>query len=356
MVEGVVDIPLSGHSLPRHCGPHVVRSGGLRHFLVGPENRLIEPVVRSLLKETAPCYNPLLIYGPSGAGKSHLARGLAAWWETTQSDRGVLFATAARFADEVNDAIETQSSDDLRDRYRETELLVLEDIERLAGKPAAQEELVYILDTLLACNRQVVVTASAAPGQWRGIRPALQSRLSAGLTVPLASPGRRTRVVILQRLARLRKLDLGEAAAKRLAEAVSGTVPDLLRVLDQLEQRGRLDGRSIGLDAVRAYLSWRKASQPTLREIATASARFFSLKLSEVRSPSRRRPVVTARGVAMYLARRWTDNSLDEIGDYFNGRDHTTVMHSCRRVELLLKTDPAIQEAIEQLKQKCHDE
>jgi len=123
-------------------------------------------------------------------------------------------------------------------------------------------------------------------------------------------------------------------------------------VLDQLEQRSRPDGRSIGLDAVRAYLARRKASQPALREIAAAAARFFSLKLSEVRSPSRRRPVLTARGVAMYLARQWTDNSLDEIGNYFDGRDHTTVMHSCRKVESLLKTDPAIREAVKQLEMK----
>ncbi|NQU20016.1 MAG: AAA family ATPase [Candidatus Nealsonbacteria bacterium] len=351
-MEGVVNIPLSGYSLVRPSGPNAARRHALQHFLVGPENCLVEPAVRSVLDNAQPDYNPLLIHGPNGSGKSHLARGLAARWETLRRRGRVIYTSAKGFAGEVADAIETQGSDELRDYYRQAALFVIEDIERLAGKGAAQEELIHTFDFLLTHGRQIVATASTAPAQLKGIRPALQSRLSTGLTLPLAPPGRRTRAVILRRLARLRKLDLGEAAARLLAETVSGNVPDLLLALDQLEQCGRVDDRSIGLDAVRAYLSRRKASQPALREIAAAAARFFSLKLSDLRSPSRRRPVLTARGVAMYLARRWTDNSLDEIGNYFGGRDHTTVMHSCRKMESLLKTDPAIREAVKQLDKK----
>lgn len=352
MVDGVVDIPLWGQ--PPGCDLTANRdrnSCRVHHeFVVGPENRLVETVVRSVLEDSKRKYRPLVVYGPTGTGKSHLARGLAAQWKNRFPSRTVVSTSAVDFSRELADAIETQDMQDFRARYRKARLLVFEDLGRLAGKRAAQEELIYTLDALLTAGRQVVLTAAAA--RLPELMPALQSRLIAGLTVPLVPPAPETRLVILQRLAKLREIELSEPVARVLAQGLSTTVPELLGALIQLETQARLQGIAIDAQAARIYLVRRNGlRQPGLRDLAAATARYFSLKLSELRSPSRRRAVVTARGVAMYLARQLSGKSLEQIGRYFGGRDHTTVMHGCRKTAELLKTDPTVTRAIQQLQE-----
>ena len=294
-----------------------------------------------------------MLYGPSGTGKSHLARGLATAWKARYRRRRVVYTTAIDFARDLSDAMETQAMDDLRAGYHKVALLVFEDVDRLAGKQAAQEELIRTFDVLVRAGRRLVVTASAGPARLPGIMPALQMRLAAGLTVPLAAPGPNTRVVILNRLAGLRAIELSQPVARILADGLSATVPELFSALVQLENTSRLAGGRIDAEAVRSYLAGRNDSRkPQLRSIAGVTARFFSLKLSDLRSPSRRRAVVAARGVAMYLARHLAKQSLKQIGEYFGGRDHTTVIHSCRRTEKLLKSDPVIRDAVEHLQRK----
>jgi len=355
-VDGIITIPLSGQPLGCNCPPDgdlQVRSP-LCQFLAGPENRLVEVAVRSVLDgPIGGGYNPLLIYGHSGTGKSHIARGLDTQWRANYPRLKCIYTTAVDFARELTDALDSQGMDEVRAKYRTAALLVFEDLAWLAGRTAAQEELVCTLDILLASNKQVVVTASCPPGQLPGIRPSLQSRLVAGLTVPLALPSSGARLAILRQLSRLRRVKLAESVARTLADGLAGTVPELLGALVQLEMAARLDGGRIDAEAVRCYLARRHTDgRPPLRQIAAATARHFSLKLSELRSRSQRRAVVTARGVAMYLARQFTGNSLQQIGRYFGDRDHSTVMHGCRKTETLLSTDPAIRQAVRQLQQK----
>ena len=255
------------------------------------------------------------------------------------------------FARELAEAIETQAVEEFRAKYRTAALLVFEDLGMLAtrksGKLSAQEEFIHTLDALLAEDRWVVVTASASPAELAGILPALQSRLTAGLSIPLLPPGPETRLAILRQLATLRKVQLPEPVAQLLAEGLAGTVPELAGALLQLIMRARVGNDEIDLPSAKRFLARRKhAHQPTLHEIALATARHFSLKLADLRSPVRRRSLVTARGVAVYLMRHLTGASLQEIGSYFGGRDHTTVIHSCRKTEELMQSDPAIGEAI----------
>ncbi len=241
----------------------------------------------------------------------------------------------------------------MRARYRKAGLVVLEDVGSLGGKAVAQEELVHVLDALSATGSQMVVTALAPIGQLPGISVRLRGRLEAGLTVELSLPGAATRRVVLLRSAGLRGIALSEAAAKLLADGLNVSVPELHGALLQLEMPARLHGGSIDAQAVRSYLAHRNgASEPALRDIAVAAARFFALTLTELRSPSRRRAVVTARGVAILLARQLTPKSLEQIGRYFGGRDHTTVMHAFRKTEELVKTDPAIRQAVGQLRSR----
>jgi chromosomal replication initiator protein len=355
MVDGIVDIPLPGQPLwsDREDDARVAPC----HFLAGPENRLVEEAVRSVVNEPPNGYNPLVLFGPSGTGKSHLARGLAAVCKSPDRRHRAIYCTAVEFAQELAEAIETQAVEEFRAKYRKAALLVFEDLGHLAtrkaGKLSAQEEFIHTLDALLAEEHWVIVTASAAPAELPGILPALQSRLVAGLTIPLSPPGPKTRLAVLQQLAALKNVHLPEPAAHVLAEGLAGTVPELAGALLQLMMHARLGNDEIDLPAVKRYLARHKRSRhPTLHEIALATARHFSLKLADLRSPVRRRALVTARGVAVYLARHLTGDSLEEIGSYFGGRDHTTVIHSCRKTEEMLESDPAIREAVDDLQKE----
>ena len=229
-------------------------------------------------------------------------------------------------------------------------LAVFEDVGELAAKPAVQEELVRTLDAIIQGGGQVVVTASAAPRESAGFLPALQSRLSAGLCVSLALPGPETRLAILQRWSECRQFELADSILKLLAEGLAGTVPELLGAMLQLEVPARQDGRPVDARQVRDFLARRdSALRPKIRAIAAATARHFGLRLGDLRGKSRRRPVVAARDVAIYLCRQFTRESLSSIGEYFGGRDHTTVLHACRKTEELLESDPSVRQAIEVL-------
>lgn len=352
MLDGIVEIPLSGQSISLAPPGAAEQSPALAlcQFIAGPENALAPVAVQTVLAPTALACWPLVLYGPSGSGKSHLALGLAAAWKAQFVRQPVVVTTALDFARELADAIETKTTEDFGDRYRQAALLVIEDLQHLSGREAAQEELIHTLDALADAQSRVVLTSQVAPGLLPGFSPALQSRLIAGLAVPLALPSREVRVAILQRLAVDRGVNIPDAALEVLAEGLDGGVPDMVGAFGHLELTARSQQVPLDASLARQFLAERvTARQPSLRDIALLTARHFSLKLADLRSSTRRRAVVTARGVAMYLARTLTANSLDEIGHYFGGRDHTTVAHGCRKTEELLATEPAIRMAVEQL-------
>ena len=354
MVDGIVSIPLPGYP----CEKDNTTSKGSSNappnpFVVGPENRLVEVAVRAVLDESpknTKKYNPLLLYGASGSGKSHLALGLATAFRAKYRRRAVVCTTGVDFARDLTDAIETQATDEFRHRHRHAGLLVVEDLTRLAEKEVAQLELLNTLDAVLAAGHRVIATATMAPGQWPRMIPSLQSRLGAGLTVPLLPPAAAARLAILRQVTQQRRIGLPESAARLLADGLKVTVPELIGALTELDMHAQMNGTLIDAEAALAYLAKRhRADQVDLPDIARATARAFSLKLSQLRSRTRRREVVTARGVAMYLARQLTDKSLEQIGNYFGGRDHTTVLHGCRKTEALLQTEPELQQAVQRV-------
>lgn len=369
MTNGVVTIPLPGQPLndgesspdddrksaARGAPKDRVGSGSME-FIVGPENRLVEPAVVGILSRRLTPFNPLVLYGASGTGKSHLARGIAGTWKANFPHNRVVCTTAVDFAREMNDAFDAQSVEDFRARYRGAALAVFEDVSELAADSrrgccrAVQEELICTLDTIIQRGGQVLATMAAAPHEVGGLAPALQSRLAAGLCLPLALPGPDARRAILQRWTALREFHVADSILKLLAEGLAGTVPELLGAMLQLELPARQEGRRVDARRVREFLAQRdEALRPKLRDIAALTARHFSLRLADLRGTSRRRPVVAARDVAIYVCRQLTGESLGRIGDYFGGRDHTTVLHACRKTEEQMEADPAIRQAIDQL-------
>jgi chromosomal replication initiator protein len=355
-MDDVVDIPLSVKILATddelRCSPPSP------HFLAGPENRLVKVAVDSLMNDSADGYNPLVLYGQSGVGKSHVACGLAAAWKAGNRRHRVVLTTAVDFARELTDAIESQSVEEFRVKYRTADLLVFEDLGQLvvkkSGKLSVQEEFIHTLDALLAEDRLVVVTASAAPVELPGLLPALQSRLTAGLAIELVPPGAEARLAVLRQLAKIHEVEMPERVARMLADSLSGTVPELAGALIQLTASDGFETvKTLELDSVKKYLRLRnKKDRPSIHEIALATAKHFSIRLTDLRSPVRRRALVTARGVAVYIARYFGGESLQDIGRYFGGRDHTTVMHSYQKTEELLEHDPTVHEAVELLRKQ----
>ncbi len=349
MVNGVLTIPLSGIPIGSAEAGEIA-APRLPEFIAGSENSLAAAALTPFLKQDPGTFSPLILCGPHGSGKTHLARGLADWWRRHDPAAHVCEFTGAQFAQQVHDAVAGDRLPAWREAVRGTQLFVLDNLNELTSKQAAQVELLHTLDALLDAEAAIVVTARKLPGQWSILNPALRGRLSAGLTVPLVFPARATRRVILERLVALRGVRLGKRAIDSLV-GMDGSVPKLISALMELELTAGTAEESNGADrAERLVAERQRATEPSLREIANLTARYFGLKLSDLKSSARRRALVAARGVAMYLARELTSNSLGQIGRYFGGRDHTTVLYGCRRTEKLLSRDRATRQAIGELR------
>ena len=356
MVSGVSTIPLPGEALNLTPAPGRRLPGRvvLRSFFAGAENALARAAVQSLLEPRRPdgvestefAWSPLVLLGSPGVGKSHLARGIARHWQASGRGGQVMCVSGQQFAEDFSAAIESQTMSQFRLRYRGAALFVLDGLETLENKPGTAQELSFTLDALARSGAVVIVASRQSPCDISSLPTGLIGRLSAGLVVLVALPEAETRQAVLQELARLRGIALSERAAQALAQAMKATVPELLQLIVDL---GQVDA-VIDVSAADKFLAERApVRKPKLAQICHATASRFSLKVAELRSASRNRTIVTARGIAMYLARTLLGLSLEEIGRNFGGRDHTTVLHNCRKIEKLLEHDRLTQQVVEQL-------
>jgi chromosomal replication initiator protein len=318
--------------------------------MAGPENRLVNIALSDVLERGESPYSPLYFYGPAGCGKTHLAQGLVRWWEANHTDTSTVLLSGSEFSEQFAAAVDAQRVEAWRTECRNARLFVLENLSQLAGKRAAQQDLCQTLDVLEQSGALTVVTSRLLPGQINGLAANLRSRLSAGLMVPLALPGIGVRRSIVETVAAARGLRLSRPAAYLLADSIASNVPALVGTLFEFASAYD-DGAELDVSQARGFLMQRTATEPpTLRSIAMHTAKYFHLTLADLKSPLRRQALVTARGVAFVLARQLTDKSLDQIGAYFGGRDHTTVLHACRRTEKLGKQDALLRQALSDLK------
>jgi chromosomal replication initiator protein len=350
VVNGIFAIPLAGR-VSGSSGAQDAPAFPLKEFVAGPENRLAAFALKPFL-DRAPTYaSPLVLHGPHGAGKSHLAHGLADWWQQRFPEARVRWLPAGELAREHAQALDRDGLEAWRRELCRLDLLVLEDLGQLAGKRSAQHELVLVLDALADREALVVVTARTLPTHWEVLSPALRGRLSAGLAVGVSLPGPATRRAILERVAAARRLMLSKRTVNCLADGLNAGVPTLVSAVMELELRASGDRRPLDIQRVRELITQRdSAPLPSLREIASSTARYFGLTVAEIKGPGRRQPVVAGRRVVMYLARQLAGKSFGEIGAYLGGRDHTTVLYGCRRAESLLRSDRATRQAVAELK------
>ena len=334
----------------------------LRRFIGGDENLLVRAACDDSLS-SSPRFTPLVFFGPTGTGKSLLAQGLIQHWSQQHADQSrngssqVTELSGADFARSFAHAIETDSVTELRERWEGSQRFLVEDVQQLANKSAAQQELSRLIDVLHAQGRAILATMNTLPAEAEGLSNALISRLSGGLTVPVAPPGLEARREIVASLATLYGYELSEPTIRLLTEGDPvpfATAPELQHALSHLMLMAERDGEDSQIDEklVRQLLDNEKTQQPTLRSICQATAKHFQLKAADLRGSSRRQSISHARSIAMHLCRHLTDASFEQIGKYFGKRDHTTVMHACRQAETRRNADLAVEADCELLLQK----
>ena len=356
MISGLFSLPLAPADAAV-AAPRASGFGAADQFIAGPENALVRSLAAAVVAEPLE-YNPLVLLGPVGVGKTCLAHALAARRREALGLSSVIETTGADLARALANAIDNDSVADLRAKYHRCDLLLLDDAERLAAKAAAQQFLLTTLDALLRRGSLVIVTLkSALAGQTAasGLSPALASRLTGGLTVPLAAPGPLARRELVRQFAAHVNLIVNDELATQLAADTSSqsrllTAARLRHIVMQLAALAEQNHGRIKSSQVARLLA--EESPPTkaiCRTVIATTAKHFGLTLADLRGKSRQQTVAEARGVAMYLARELSGASYAEIGRQFGSRDHTTVLHACRKVAALIEGDESVRRLAQEL-------
>lgn len=332
---------------------HVVvpgRDAPVREYFAGPENVLLSHVVATSSTPTEIQY-PVLMYGPAGVGKSHLLRGLTDRFQASHPRAQLSLQQGVDFCRELSQAHEVGSLADMRQRWRALDYFALDDLPALADKPYAQLELLNLLDRLLDRDASVLLTSRLTPGELP-FSPALKSRLCGGLTVPIEVPNPETRAAIVQRFADEVSLTLPDAVIQRLVEITPASVPELRGLVLQLSQSQHEEQRPLNLELVNQVIQQRVGNTvPGVREIIKKVARYFGLTVAELTGPSRRQTTVLARDTAIFLTRHLRKDSFEQIGTYFGGRDHSTIMHAFHKITKK-RDDTQVHAAIVELLQR----
>ena len=342
--SSVARIPLTRSTAIRRRFSQLPERWLLDDYFVGPENHLLNHLLDDQTVAHLSEFSPICLYGDSGVGKTALAITLATRFSKATSARPVILAYAADFSKQFTEAIEIDDVSEFRSRYRGCKLLFLDNVHLLATKPASQVELAATLDALAELGVPVILTSNALPASIGTMHNALVSRILGGFSIALSRPAAETALAILN------QLYSQSPANVDLAELVSRASALRCPTLDVAAwaKLYRIAGQCISADSGN-QVDWEVFSKlaqqhfegnpPEVAEIARVVARKMKIRIADMRASTRQANVVRARGLAMYLARCWTSQSLLSIGSFFGGRDHTTVLHSCRKIEGLLATD-----------------
>jgi chromosomal replication initiator protein len=322
-------------------------------FVVGKPNEFAYAAARRVADAPTVPFNPLFLYGGVGLGKTHLMHAIA--WHIRRRDpaRSVVYMSAEKFMYRFVRALREQNTVDFKDQFRSVDVLMIDDVQFMAGKGNTQEEFFHTFNSLVDQGRQIVISADKSPSDLEGIEDRLKSRFNCGLVADIHATTYELRLGILQSKAE----KLGAAVPQRvlefLAHKITANVRELEGALNRVVAHAQLVGRDITLETAQEFLhDLLRANdrRVTIEEIQKRVAEHFNIKISEMSSARRARSVARPRQVAMYLAKQLTARSLPEIGRKFGGRDHTTVLHAVKKVDELCARDASFAEDVELLK------
>jgi chromosomal replication initiator protein len=340
--------PEQDSSQPSPFGTNVLNATfTFENHIEGKSNQIARAATKQVSENPGSAYNPLFIYGGVGLGKTHLMHAAGNLILENNENAHVAYVHSERFVSDMVRSIETNSMNKFKNYYRSLDALLIDDIQFFADKDKSQEEFFHTFNTLLETGSQIILTSDKFPKEINNLQERLTSRFESGLTVRIDPPELETRVAILKNKARKNKIDLSDEVAFLVAKTIRSNVRELEGALHRLVASARFSNRAIDIDLAKDTLQDLTLFQErkiSIENIQKTVADYFNVRVADLKSKRRNRQIARPRQIAMALAKELTSMSLPDIGDAFGGRDHTTVIHACKKVVELTRTDSKINE------------
>jgi chromosomal replication initiator protein len=319
-------------------------------FVIGSSNRFAHAASSAVADNPGRAYNPLFLYGGVGLGKTHLMQAIGHSVLLNFKSLKVAYVTSETFTNDVVIAIREHKNVDLRNKYRTVDILLIDDIQFVAGKESTQEEFFHTFNTLYEANKQIVISSDRPPKEFSTLEERLRSRFEWGLVADIQPPDLETRVAILSKKAKHESYNIPDDVFLFIASKIKSNIRELEGALLQVVARTSLSHKPINMEtaqeALKEILSSDHPRNITIQMVQKAVAQVFNLKMDDFKARRRTNDIAFPRQVAMYLSREFADVSLTKIGDEFGGRDHTTVMHACDRIKEEMAINNNVKEKI----------
>ncbi|MEX0917402.1 MAG: chromosomal replication initiator protein DnaA [Candidatus Paceibacterota bacterium] len=343
-------LPLSDHYINRvdNLNPRYTFDS----FVVGPFNELSYAASQAIIANPGITYNPFYVYGDTGHGKTHLIQAIGNYLKKGNSTRKVYYVTSEKFTSDLVNSLQNNTIQSFKERYRQYDVLIMDDVQFLSGREKTQEELFHLFNTLYDNNKQIIFSSDKPPQQIQNLEDRLKSRFSQGMTVDVSAPDRESRVAILQKKAQDNSFILSDELAYFLAAEIEGNIRDLEGALNAVICQTQLKGETPSIIDVKQII--KNTSRPkrvvSAKEVVKKIAEFYDLEEEIIYEKTRKKEVVKPRQIIMYILREDYSASYPSIGQKLGGRDHTTVIHSCEKIKRDLKENEMLGQEIQQIR------
>lgn len=325
-------------------------------FVIGNSNRFAHAASLAVAEAPAKAYNPLFIYGGVGLGKTHLMHAIGHYILQENPNAKVVYVSSEKFTNELINSIKDDKNVEFRNRYRNVDVLLVDDIQFIAGKERTQEEFFHTFNTLHESNKQIIISSDRPPKDIPTLEDRLRSRFEWGLIADIQPPDFETRIAILKKKADVENLNIPNDVMVYIANKIQSNIRELEGALIRVVAFSSLTNKEINVDlaseALKELISNRNSKQITINLIQDVVSSYYNLRIDDFKSKRRTRNVAFPRQIAMYLARKLTDLSLPKIGEEFGGRDHTTVIHAYEKINREVDEDESLKDTIDDLTKK----
>ena len=329
-------------------------------FVVGSSNRFAHAACLAVAESPAEAYNPLFIYGGVGLGKTHLMHAIGHYLLAENPKMRISYVTSEAFMNELISAIQTGQAADFREKYRKADVLLIDDIQFIAGATSTQEEFFHTFNALHTAGKQIIVSSDRPPREIPRLEERLRSRFEWGLIADIQRPDLETRIAILRRRAQDEMIQCDDDVLQLIAGRVESNIRELEGSLTRLSAYASLTGRRIDCDlaeeALREVFANHEPHNVTCEDVMRVVSSYYNVTPEDIKGPRRNREITVPRQIAMYLCREMTDCSMSRIGDAMGGRDHTTVLHGCDKVTEDLRTSESLGALMDDIRHRLRNQ